>query len=73
MLCCECASVICIHQYLRFLEQLSEKLKVEHIAADLGFDMRLEAVLARAQQLTRQEGTAVLETRTQVHNLQRKV
>ncbi|XP_056624637.1 coiled-coil domain-containing protein 170 [Triplophysa dalaica] len=61
------------HQYLRFLEQLSEKLKVEHIAADLGFDMRLEAVLARAQQLTRQEGTAVLETRTQVHNLQRKL
>ncbi|KAA0710854.1 Coiled-coil domain-containing protein 170 [Triplophysa tibetana] len=60
-------------QYQRFLEQLSEKLKVEHIAADLGFDMRLEAVLARAQQLTRQEGTAVLENRTQVHNLQRKL
>nr|XP_055028659.1 coiled-coil domain-containing protein 170 [Misgurnus anguillicaudatus]XP_055028660.1 coiled-coil domain-containing protein 170 [Misgurnus anguillicaudatus] len=59
--------------YMRFVEQLSEKLKVEDVAADLGFDMRLEAILARAQQLTRQEGTALLETRTQVHNLQRKL
>ncbi|XP_052001912.1 coiled-coil domain-containing protein 170 [Xyrauchen texanus] len=60
-------------QYMRLLEQLTEKLKVDHIAADLGFDMRLEAILTRAQQLTRQEGTALLETKTQVHSLQRKL
>jgi len=55
------------------VEQLSEKLKVDHVAADLGFDMRLEAILTRAQQLTRQEGTALLESRTQIYSLQRKV
>ncbi|KAK7142748.1 hypothetical protein R3I94_012181 [Phoxinus phoxinus] len=58
--------------YLRFVEQLSEKLKVDHVAADLGFDMRLEAILTRAQQLTRQEGTALLESRTHIYSLQRK-
>ncbi|XP_051723737.1 coiled-coil domain-containing protein 170 [Ctenopharyngodon idella] len=59
--------------YLRFVEQLSETLKVDHVAADLGFDMRLEAILSRAQQLTRQEGTTLLETRTQIYSLQRKL
>ncbi|XP_067312246.1 coiled-coil domain-containing protein 170 [Pseudorasbora parva] len=59
--------------YLRFVEQLSEKLKVDHVAADLGFDMRLEAILTRAQQLTRQEGTTLLESRTQIYSLQRKL
>ncbi|KAF4101940.1 coiled-coil domain-containing protein 170 [Onychostoma macrolepis] len=59
--------------YLRFVEQLSEKLKVDHVAADLGFDMRLEAILTRAEQLSRQEGTALLETKTQIYSLQRKL
>ncbi|XP_016347971.1 coiled-coil domain-containing protein 170 [Sinocyclocheilus anshuiensis] len=59
--------------YLRFVEQLSEKLKVDRVAADLGFDMRLEAILTRAEQLSRQEGTALLETRTQIYSLQRKL
>ncbi|KAK2879109.1 hypothetical protein Q8A67_019900 [Cirrhinus molitorella] len=59
--------------YLRCVEQLSEKLKVDHVAADLGFDMRLEAILTRAEQLSRQEGTTLLETKTQIYSLQRKL
>ncbi|XP_043075056.1 coiled-coil domain-containing protein 170-like [Puntigrus tetrazona] len=59
--------------YLRFVEQLSEKLKVDRVAADLGFDMRLEAILTRAEQLSRQEGTALLENKTQIYSLQRKL
>ncbi|KAI2654143.1 Coiled-coil domain-containing protein 170 [Labeo rohita] len=59
--------------YLRFVEQLSEKLKVDHVAADLGFDMRLEAILTRAEQLSRQEGTTLLDTKTQIYSLQRKL
>ncbi len=46
---------------------------MDHIAADLGFDMRLEAILTRAEQLSGQEGTALLETKTQIYSLQRKV
>ncbi|XP_056333764.1 coiled-coil domain-containing protein 170 [Danio aesculapii] len=60
-------------QYLRFVEQLSETLKVDDVAADLGFDMRLEVILTRAQQLSRHEGTALLETKTQTYSLQRKL
>uniref|UniRef100_W5JYW1 Coiled-coil domain containing 170 n=1 Tax=Astyanax mexicanus TaxID=7994 RepID=W5JYW1_ASTMX len=56
-----------------FLEKLSEKMKIEHIATDLGFDMRLEAILARADQLTRQEGTALVENKTLVYSLRKKV
>lgn len=60
-------------QYLQFLEHLSEKMRIEHITTDLGFDMRLEAILIRAEQLTRQEGTALVETKSLVYNLQKKV
>uniref|UniRef100_A0A8C2JK73 Coiled-coil domain-containing protein 170 n=1 Tax=Cyprinus carpio TaxID=7962 RepID=A0A8C2JK73_CYPCA len=60
-------------RYLRLVEQLSEKLKVDRVAADLGFDMRLEAILTRAEQLSRQEGTALLESKTQIYSLQRKL
>ncbi|XP_076851082.1 coiled-coil domain-containing protein 170-like [Brachyhypopomus gauderio] len=60
-------------QYLQFLEQLSERMKIERVATDLGFDMRLEALLTRAEQLTRQEGSAVVETKTLVYSLQKKV
>ncbi|XP_021076543.1 coiled-coil domain-containing protein 170 [Mus pahari] len=60
-------------KYLKFLDQLSEKMKLGHIAADLGFDMRLDAVLARTEQLVRLESSAVIENKTVAHNLQRKL
>ncbi|XP_051020308.1 coiled-coil domain-containing protein 170 [Acomys russatus] len=60
-------------KYLKFLDQLSEKMKLGHIAAELGFDMRLDAVLARVAQLVRLESNAVIENKTIAHNLQRKL
>ncbi|XP_030054333.1 coiled-coil domain-containing protein 170 [Microcaecilia unicolor] len=60
-------------KYLKFLEQLSDKMKLEWVAADVGFDMRLEAALARAEQLVKLEGDAVVETKTLAHGLQRKL
>lgn len=66
-------SFLFLMQYLQFLEHLSEKMRIEHITTDLGFDMRLEAILTRAEQLTRQEGTALVETKTLVYSLQKKV
>lgn len=48
-------------------------MRIEHITTDLGFDMQLEAILARAEQLTRQEGTALVETKTMIYSLQKKV
>ncbi|XP_031209328.1 coiled-coil domain-containing protein 170 isoform X2 [Mastomys coucha] len=61
-------------RYLKFLDQLSEKMKLGHdVAADLGFDMRVDVVLARIEQLVHLESNAVIENKTIAHNLQRKL
>ncbi|XP_031209327.1 coiled-coil domain-containing protein 170 isoform X1 [Mastomys coucha] len=61
-------------KYLKFLDQLSEKMKLGHdVAADLGFDMRVDVVLARIEQLVHLESNAVIENKTIAHNLQRKL
>lgn len=49
-------------------------MKLGHdVAADLGFDMRVDVVLARIEQLVHLESNAVIENKTIAHNLQRKV
>ena len=48
-------------------------MKLDQMAAELGFDMRLDVVLARTEQLVRLERNAVIENKTIAHNLQRKV
>ncbi|XP_014650949.1 PREDICTED: coiled-coil domain-containing protein 170, partial [Ceratotherium simum simum] len=60
-------------KYLKFLDQLSEKMKLDQMTAELGFDMRLDVVLARMEQLVRLESNAVIENKTIAHNLQRKL
>ncbi|XP_018559199.1 coiled-coil domain-containing protein 170 [Lates calcarifer] len=59
--------------YEEFLEQLSETLVVDSIALDLGFDMRLKLILSRAEQLVKQEGTALVENKSLTYSLQRKL
>ncbi|XP_062296620.1 coiled-coil domain-containing protein 170 [Scomber scombrus] len=59
--------------YEEFLEQLSEMMKVDSIAVDLGFDMRLKLILSRTEQLVKHEGTALVETKTLTYSLQRKL
>ncbi|XP_042356168.1 coiled-coil domain-containing protein 170 [Plectropomus leopardus] len=58
--------------YEEFLEQLSETMKVDSIAVDLGFDMRLKLILSRAEQLVKQETTALVESKSLTYSLQRK-
>ncbi|XP_069625274.1 coiled-coil domain-containing protein 170 isoform X2 [Ranitomeya imitator] len=60
-------------KYMKFLEDLSEKMKLERITADVGFDMRLDAILARADQLVKLESDAVIGNRTLAQSLQRKL
>ncbi|XP_063773944.1 coiled-coil domain-containing protein 170 isoform X2 [Pseudophryne corroboree] len=60
-------------KYMKFLEQLSDKMKLERITADVGFDMRLDVILARADQLVKLESNAVIENKTLAHGLQRKL
>lgn len=64
---------ICFKQYEEFLEQLSETMRVDSIAVDLGFDMRLKLILSRVEQLVKQEATALVESKSLTYSLQRKV
>lgn len=68
-LCFSC----CFMQYEDFLDQLSETMKVDGIAVDLGFDMRLNLILTRAGQLVQQETAALMESKSLTYSLQRKV
>ncbi|XP_012882383.1 PREDICTED: coiled-coil domain-containing protein 170 [Dipodomys ordii] len=58
---------------LKFLDQLSEKMNLSQVAAELGFDMQLGVILARTEQLARLESLAITENKTIAHNLQRKL
>ncbi|NXD14429.1 CC170 protein, partial [Nothocercus nigrocapillus] len=60
-------------KYLKFLEQLNEMMKLDHIAAEVGFDMNVDVILARAEQLVKLEGDAVIENKTLTYSLRRKL
>ncbi|XP_065536649.1 coiled-coil domain-containing protein 170 isoform X3 [Lathamus discolor] len=60
-------------KYLKFLEQLNEKMKLESLAAEVGFDMNVDAILARVEQLVKLEGDAVIENKTMAYSLRRKL
>ncbi|KAG8013177.1 hypothetical protein GBF38_021420 [Nibea albiflora] len=59
--------------YEEFLEQLSETMKVDSMAVDLGFDMRCKLILSRVEQLVRQEASALVESKSLSYSLQRKL
>ncbi|XP_031467781.1 coiled-coil domain-containing protein 170-like isoform X4 [Phasianus colchicus] len=60
-------------KYMKFLEQLNEMMKLDSIAAEVGFDMSVNAILARVEQLVKQEGDAVIENKTVTYSLRRKL
>ncbi|KAM7061078.1 coiled-coil domain-containing protein 170 isoform 2-T2 [Acridotheres tristis] len=60
-------------KYLKFLEQLNEKMKLDSVAAEVGFDMTMDAILARVEQLVKLEGDAVVENKTVAYGLRRKL
>ncbi|XP_064913484.1 coiled-coil domain-containing protein 170 isoform X2 [Columba livia] len=60
-------------KYLKFLEQLNEKMKLDNLATEVGFDMNLDAILARVEQLVKLEGDAVIENKTVAYSLRRKL
>ncbi|NXT98584.1 CC170 protein, partial [Buphagus erythrorhynchus] len=60
-------------KYLKFLEQLNEKMKLDSVAAEVGFDMTMDVILARVEQLVKLEGDAVVENKTVAYSLRRKL
>lgn len=60
-------------QYMRCLQQLGEVMKMDRISIDLGMDMTMDALIARACQLVKLEKDALADRSTTIYNLQRKV
>lgn len=60
-------------KYLHFLEKISRSLKMDPINIDIGYDMSTDAILARAEQLVKLESDALIDRKTHIYNLQRKV
>ncbi|KAK3799203.1 hypothetical protein RRG08_054331 [Elysia crispata] len=60
-------------KYLRGLQKLGEVMKMDRISLDLGLDLTMDALVARAQQLVKLEMDALADKSTHVYNLQRKV
>ncbi|XP_072361277.1 coiled-coil domain-containing protein 170 [Scyliorhinus torazame] len=60
-------------KYLKFLEDVAEKMKLERMTAEIGFGMQLEAILARTDQLVKMENEAIIENKTLTYNLKRKL
>ncbi|XP_054252496.1 damage-control phosphatase ARMT1 isoform X1 [Indicator indicator] len=60
-------------KFLKFLEQLNEKMHLNSLAAEVGFDMNVDVILARVEQLVKLEGDAVIENKTMAYSLRRKL
>lgn len=55
------------------MERLGKVLKVSEISADVGLDMNVDLIIARAEQLVKLEGDALADKQTNIYNLQRKI
>ncbi|XP_075927156.1 coiled-coil domain-containing protein 170 isoform X2 [Petromyzon marinus] len=60
-------------KYMRFLEDLGRRLKVEELGVDVGLDLQLEAMLTRADHLAKLESDSTADGKTLLYSLQRKV
>ncbi|XP_022332635.2 coiled-coil domain-containing protein 170-like [Crassostrea virginica] len=60
-------------KYLRALQRLGEKMKMDRISIDLGLDMTIDALISRAEQLVKLEQDTIVDKSTHIYNLQRKV
>lgn len=60
-------------RYLSFLEKMGSILKINEISADVGLDMNVDLLLARAEQLVKMENDNIQDKQTNIYNLQRKI
>lgn len=55
------------------LQRLGQSLKMDKISSDLGFDLTIDAIISRAEQLVKMEADTIADKSTHIYNLQRKV
>ncbi|CAK8692866.1 unnamed protein product [Clavelina lepadiformis] len=60
-------------KYLAFLQQMALAMRMDEVAADLGYDFNTDVLIARASQLSKLESDALVEKTSSNYNLHRKV
>ncbi|ELU12895.1 hypothetical protein CAPTEDRAFT_173947 [Capitella teleta] len=60
-------------RYMKFLETISQAMKMDSLTIDMGIDGCTDAILARADQLVRHEYDGITDKKTQLYNMQRKM
>ena len=58
---------------MRILEELMRVMHMDPLTRDVGFDMLCDTIVARAAQLQKLETDSLVDRKTHIYNLQRKV
>lgn len=60
-------------KFLHFLERLGAIMKIENVSNDLGYEFNPDVILSRAEQLMKLENDSIVDQKTSIYSLQRKI
>ncbi|CAF3690001.1 unnamed protein product [Rotaria socialis] len=60
-------------KFLHFLERLAAIMKIENISNELGYELNPDVILSRAEQLMKLEKDSIVDQKTSIYSLQRKI
>ncbi|CAF3907511.1 unnamed protein product [Adineta steineri] len=60
-------------KFLHFLERLGSIMKIENVSNELGYELNPDVLLTRAEQLMKLERDSIVDQKTSIYNLQRKM
>ena len=60
-------------KFLQFLERLGSIMKIENVSNELGYELNPDVLLTRAEQLMKLERDSIVDQKTSIYSLQRKI
>jgi chromosome segregation ATPase len=60
-------------KFLHFLERLGSIMKIENVSNEMGYELNPDVILTRAQQLMKLENDSIVDQKTSIYSLQRKL
>ncbi|CAF2796990.1 unnamed protein product [Rotaria sp. Silwood2] len=60
-------------KFLHFLERLASIMKIENVSNELGYELNPDVILTRAEQLMKLEKDSIVDQKTSIYSLQRKI
>lgn len=60
-------------KFLHFLERLASIMKIENVSHELGYELNPDVILTRAEQLMKLEKDSIVDQKSSIYSLQRKI